>query len=449
MAYVPGFQYDIFVSYAHGDNRLWIERFIDRLKSEIKPRLGVEPAIWIDDDNLRRERDFRLEIPETVEHSAVFLLLPSPSYIRSSYCVREECAAFRRTLAARRERFNAKEFANSLFAFCCPILAVENNEHRELFPGATDIPFCDGNDTFKTVGRRFEQSLSKLVGEVIELLRRMRHHATPIFLYPPAPTGELTESYNTLAKELSADGYRVLPETQTNLENQLRGATLSVFLLGERYDEMARRLTDLASTLQKRWMVWRSPGAKQSTDLKQRAFCRELEQNDAQQKIFLNETITPVKLKEEVYALLRPATKPKPSTGRPSVFLIYNLKDGTELDNAGAILLHYDSEFHFTTPEDVTQRTARLRDSDGVLLIWGSADRDWWEGEVKAVVQTARAPNRGLCLFDPQTGKTEIIPLLRESLKDFSITEEFGKFDPARLEGFFDPIRQRWQEARL
>ncbi len=449
MAYVPGFQHDIFISYAHGDNRQWVERFLDRLKSEIKPRLGIEPVTWVDDEKLRRDRDFQREIPDSVEHSAVFLLLPSPTYIRSRYCVEEECAAFRRTLEARRQRFQTKEFANSLFALCCPILAVENNEHRELFPGATDIPFCDGKETFRVGGRRFEESLSRLVGELVELLCKMRHHATPVFLYPPAADGELAEAYNALANELAPEGYRILPERKTNVESQLREAAISVFLLGERYDETARALIEVASLLGKRWVVWRAPEARQSADLKQRAFCKQVEQDDSPQKVFLNETINPIKLKEEVFALLRPNGRAKPSSGKPNVFLIYNLKDATEQDNAGAILLNYYKEFEFATPEDPSQRTARLRDSDGVLLIWGNADEDWWRGEFQAVVQTARAKSRGLCLFDPQSGKTEIVQLLRERLTDFSIAEEFGKFDPARLEGFFDPIRQRWQEARV
>ncbi len=444
MAYVPGFQQDIFISYAHGDNRQWVERFLDRLKNEIKPRLGIEPVIWVDDDKLRRDRDFRLEIPDSVESSAVFLLLPSPTYIRSRYCVEEECAAFRRTLEKRRARFNTKEFANSLFALCCPILAVENNEHRELFPGATDIAFCDEKDTFKAGSKKFEESLSLLVGEAVELLRKMRHHATPVFLYPPAADGELGEAYNALANELGAEGYRILPERKTNIESQLREAAVSVFLLGEHYDETARTLIQVASLQQKRWVVWRAPEARQSTDLKQRAFCKEVEQNDSAQKIFLNETIRPCKLKEEVFALLRPNPRTKPQD-KPNVFLIFNLKDAVEQDNAGAILLHYDKEFHFATPEDPSQRTARLRDSDGVLLIWGNADSEWCLDEFQAVVQTARAKSRGLCLFDPQSGKTEIIQELRASLTDFNIAEEFGRFDPARLEGFFDPIRQRWQ----
>ena len=77
----------------------------------LKQRLGTKPAIWIDDDQLRASRDFSAEIPDSVRSSAVFLLLTSPTYIRSTYCVAEECRTFADSLPARRARFASEEFA--------------------------------------------------------------------------------------------------------------------------------------------------------------------------------------------------------------------------------------------------------------------------------------------------------------------------------------------------
>ena len=128
MAYVPGYQHDLFISYAHEDDRDWINRLLTRLEPALKQKLGVKASIWIDNEELRASRDFSREIPDTVKSSALFLLLPSPTYIRSRYCVEEECGGFRDTHAARRARFAAKEFANELFALRCPILPVDGNE---------------------------------------------------------------------------------------------------------------------------------------------------------------------------------------------------------------------------------------------------------------------------------------------------------------------------------
>jgi hypothetical protein len=148
MSYVPGYEPDLFVSYAHGDDRDWIKRLIERLKPELKRRLAIEPTIWVDEDSLWRSRDFRREIPSSVRSSAVFLLLCSPSYLGSEYCVREECRAFADTIPLKRGRFAGPEFANQQFAVRTLLLPVDNNEHWQLFPGLTDIRFCDEGGTF-------------------------------------------------------------------------------------------------------------------------------------------------------------------------------------------------------------------------------------------------------------------------------------------------------------
>src|SRR5260370_7670767 len=245
MAYVPGFQHDILSSYAHGDDRDWINRLLDRLKPAIKRRLGVEADIWIDDDNLRKTRDFRKEIPDSVRSSAVFLFLPSPTYIRSTCCVSEECRAFEETLAGRRARFTIAEFANEQFALRCPILPVEKNRHWKLFQGLTDIPFYSEADTFAIGTPEFETSFRKLSGELVTLLERMRNHSTSVFLYPLDPGPDLAEARKALVDELSAKSYRVLPESMVSFPDDLREASLSVFLLGDSYDDTPADLTSL------------------------------------------------------------------------------------------------------------------------------------------------------------------------------------------------------------
>ena len=159
MGYVPGFAHDVFVSYAHGDDRVWVTRLVDRLEPALKQRLGIKTDLWVDDEALRRSRDFSREIPGAVESSAVFLLLASPSYIRSQYCVEQECAGFAKTVPAKRARFRLADFANELFAFRCLLLPVDGNEHWTLFPGLTDIAFCNDSETFGPGSQEFETEL--------------------------------------------------------------------------------------------------------------------------------------------------------------------------------------------------------------------------------------------------------------------------------------------------
>ena len=247
MGYVPGFEYDLFVSYAHGDDREWISRLIDRLESELKRRLGLKVEVWMDDDKLRKSRDFSAEIPESVKSSAIFLLFPSPTYIRSQYCIGQECKTFEAAIPQRRTRFAAPAFQNELFALRIPILPIDGNEHWSLFPGLTDIAFCDESATFAAGTPEFEASFRRLVGELAGLLKRMRNHSRSVFLWPAFPGADLKNAHESLTAELSAQSYRILPDRNINLPDQLREASLSVFLLGPQYDETASDLADLAA----------------------------------------------------------------------------------------------------------------------------------------------------------------------------------------------------------
>ena len=62
MAFVPGFDHDALSSYAHGDDRDWINRFLDPLEPALsRPLPGAD--VWIDRDDLRKSRNFERDIP--------------------------------------------------------------------------------------------------------------------------------------------------------------------------------------------------------------------------------------------------------------------------------------------------------------------------------------------------------------------------------------------------
>ena len=445
MAYVPGFQYDVFISYAHGDDREWIDGLVQRLQLTLDRRIGSKTAIWIDKDAIRNSRDFTREIPDSVRSSAVFVLLPSPTYIRSKYCVDDECETFKSTLGDRRARFAAEGFANELFAIRCPILPVDGNEHWTLFPGLTDIAFCSDSTTFRIGSAEFEDSFGKLVGELVQLLKRMRNHSTSVFLYPWHPSPDLDNVRQELVDELSAHSYRVLPDRNVNVPEQLREAFMSVFLLGREYNEMADSLVTIAAAQpDKPWVAWCAPTVE-SGDANQIGFCAHIEQLDAPSKTYLNAATLPAKLKEEILAVLKPNPREAPvGEGKPRVYLVYNARDAAERRNAGLISYNFRGDFHFDHPDDPARHTERLSRSDGVLLVWGSADEEWCSREFREIVQTARSRDtRGLCLFDPMGTKRAAAEEIRRGCGDVYIAEEFGPFDPRRLDSFFTPLRRR------
>ena len=96
MAYVPGYDYDFFVSYAKVDNDPvpsaksgWVDTLISILISGngLAGKLGRREAFnhWIDKQNLRGNDEVD-RIPEQVGRSALFVAVLSPAYAASKFC---------------------------------------------------------------------------------------------------------------------------------------------------------------------------------------------------------------------------------------------------------------------------------------------------------------------------------------------------------------------------
>lgn len=96
MAYLPGFDNDVFISYTHKDNHGpgaqpdagWVTRFHLDLQQRLTECLGVHACIWRD-KKLRGSDDFSAEIFTQLKGSAVFIPILSPGYLRSTWCQNE------------------------------------------------------------------------------------------------------------------------------------------------------------------------------------------------------------------------------------------------------------------------------------------------------------------------------------------------------------------------
>src|ERR1043165_5541620 len=99
MAFVPGYENDIFVSYSHTDNvpliadsMGWVDFFEDVLRKRIRVRLRMQEAEDVKifrDAQLRRYGQFSKQIAYELPNSAIFLCVLSPGYVGSEWCLRE------------------------------------------------------------------------------------------------------------------------------------------------------------------------------------------------------------------------------------------------------------------------------------------------------------------------------------------------------------------------
>jgi len=96
-SYISGYQHDVFVSYAQVDNeplvgsdKGWVTTLITELKKWLGQKLGRADAysLWMD-YKLRGNQPVTPDIDAQLKSTATFLLILSPGYLASKWCVLE------------------------------------------------------------------------------------------------------------------------------------------------------------------------------------------------------------------------------------------------------------------------------------------------------------------------------------------------------------------------
>jgi hypothetical protein len=98
MAYVTNYKNDIFVSYAHVDDEPlpgadegWVTTLMKGIKTRLAQRLGRSDAyaLWMDHD-LARHVKITDQIMDTIQQTALLVVVLSPGYVASEWCQREK-----------------------------------------------------------------------------------------------------------------------------------------------------------------------------------------------------------------------------------------------------------------------------------------------------------------------------------------------------------------------
>src|SRR5262245_66040453 len=92
MAYLPGFENDIFISYSHVDDQDgWVGVFQKQLEMELSRLLGRMglARVWRDRRRLQGNHFFDQTIQNAIDSSALFVALTSKGYLGSEYCRKE------------------------------------------------------------------------------------------------------------------------------------------------------------------------------------------------------------------------------------------------------------------------------------------------------------------------------------------------------------------------
>jgi TIR domain len=255
MAHVPGFEYDIFISYTHNDNALgWVEQFHDRLEKWLaKIRRLSNLKIWRDKE-LRGNTEFNRAIQNKIKSSALFLALNSRNYRESDYC-RKEVAWFHQYNS---DRPGGLFVGEQLRVFNILLNNIPHQQWPEALGKTSGFPIYDApdpnslGDFLSPNDERFDNALRKIVDAIELTLQefvRLAEIAPPtnganrkvqIFVADVADTLQMQRE--RLISDIHERGVVVLPDIpppmesashETQIQQALTQANLSIHLLDQ------------------------------------------------------------------------------------------------------------------------------------------------------------------------------------------------------------------------
>jgi hypothetical protein len=419
MAYVPRYIYDVFISYAHLDERTadnsagWVSTFSSELDIALSRELGEAATIWFDRQRLKPGFQLSDKIRYDLSRTAVLLRLESPSFWQSGYCELE--STWFTTPSEPLDPLVIERRQRLLRAEILPVPSVRRGD--ELVAN------------FHIDGKRVtpEAGAQTLAVEIATLLRTMESSREPIYIPRVAvQDAECDETWRNTVAELKVLNYRFTPrtyasETDSDLRDSIERSRLVVMLVGTgAFRRDVRKRVEMALEYQRRTIVWISPRAGDETDAAQGDLLRWLREHAGRYELLDGATASMRHLKERVRDALNPCAVPmmsalravaeeRPSNSAAKIYLICDPRDRKK----GAWKLKEAVEkegFEVLLPEIAAPdaRTAKLehlrklRHADGVLLYYHAATSKWFEQHWRELSDdTLPWRSRGACLVQP------------------------------------------------
>ena len=461
MGFVPGFEHDVFVSYAHFDNEpdtqeiRWVSRFQADLKVALRQRLGVDPDIFFDNRSLQNQ--FLDDLTKNARGAAAFIAIMSPSYMNREWTIKE-LEAFH-TSGNDQNRLVPVELLPVLESECHPsLLQVKRAPFYWKDPLEEDIAL---KLTPKFNPDKYEQRLQGLAHRMEALLRSIRDRSPkPVDVTGPLSgetillaqvTNDLYDERDQVVTYLNQFGAKILPEAdykqggpefaeafkadlaQAGLFVQLLGPYRSnrpPDLLGEGSSDpksYAQFQYDTAKASGKPVLQWRRPDINPATIthwdkrlldgpevlvMGLQEFMKEIKKQVERK----NAAAEKEKAKAE-----KEAEKEKSGDGAAKTQFLFINADSSDKELTDQLLKAFENRRDWIaagplfegSAEDITKDLdANLVDCDTLLLVYGKADAPWVRAQLRRYSKIERLrnlpPRVKTILFAPPAPKPEI-----------------------------------------
>lgn len=349
MSYTNFYTNDVFISYAHADDagilgsdKGWVLNFVDDLEKSLAMKLGKKenetPFIWKDEE-LERNKLLTDALVNELKKTAVFLIIMSPSYLKSDWCGKElkqflEIAqdknASGRIFIVEIDELNRNEYPTEIdknlltYRFWtkekgskAKTLGIPKRDNEEYYTRLIDIR----NDLAKELSR---------IKDSANTLQAQPTYKSTIFL--AQVTDDLDEKREEIKRYLKDSGYKILPEDnwyakesfnelREDIKQNLNQSSLYVQLLsnlpGKKILNTENTLVkfqfEMAQTSGKKMLIWR-PSNFNTEDVTSPEHKKILESEYVRTGIF-------EEFKAAITTALQPAPAPLPPAPGNSKFL--------------------------------------------------------------------------------------------------------------------------------
>ncbi|HWS85731.1 MAG TPA: hypothetical protein VN282_01970 [Pyrinomonadaceae bacterium] len=258
---LTNFAEDIFISYAPDDNasltsgyKGWIDAFNESLATRLTQLLGEQPRIWRD-KRLPGNEVFSETLILRLSQTGFLVTIISPTYIKSSWCLKELKEFYRHAIHSGGIKINNK---SRIFSVVKSPAEYDDlpPDLREVLESSLTYKFYE---TDKLTGRvreywpelgldykrKFLETVEDLAQDIKEFIKSQQLISSDlggeINIFLAEATPDLSEERNEIKRTLQLHGYRILPDENLPFEasafeeavrRYLDQSVLSIHLIG-------------------------------------------------------------------------------------------------------------------------------------------------------------------------------------------------------------------------
>ncbi len=494
MAYVSGYENDVFISYAHKDNDPiikigWVDFFEELLRKRLRAQQSEEINIFRD-PQLRQYGEFDEQLAVRLTQSAVFICVLSPNYVGSTWCLREmeqfcQRAGTGRVIKVVKLPFDEQDIKpekKSLLERLQNVLDCRLYKKDERSGSTTELQPEVFPDDFQVYFRQVDAIARNLV-ELLKKLCGAPPHSAPssvtssvaqgagqaveasappqIAVYLAEPAKGLEAEYNSIKSELLQFNYRVLPDQPLPLDAEelahtarrhLREAKLFVHLIGAKYgvrpDGDDRSIPhiqyDLAAELdEQRQVVW-LPADLTPENKNQEEFVARIKNHSP--------NYWQTKL-EDLKTAIRKKLQPVSPSGwdedeNADPINVCLFCDEQDIDSVKPLYNHlklkelFKVKLPLKEAQSLRDHKQLLQSSDAVLLYYGIADEEWFDQiwqlieKYTSVGRTKPILAKAIYTGQPPTSEKDLL-----DSDDPLVLKNYGQFTASAIAPFIARIR--------